>query len=329
MGATQFNVAGIGNAIVDILAETDDTFLERHSLDKGSMKLIDRGTADSLSNELQNAVMRSGGSCANTVAGIAALECKSAYLGKVADDELGRAFSKDMQLGGIHFKTQPLVGKEPTARCIVLVTPDGQRTMNTYLGACAELTPADVDRSVIENSQVTYLEGYLWDRPHAKEALLYAARVAHDAGRRVALSLSDAFCVDRHRREFRELIKDHVDILFANESEICSLHQVSDFEVAVRETRSVCEVAALTRSEHGAVLLRGTETHRVAAEPVKRVVDTTGAGDLYAAGFLAAFTKERPLAECGRWGALCAAEVIGHFGARPEVPLHAWLRERL
>jgi sugar/nucleoside kinase (ribokinase family) len=293
------------------------------------MMLIDRSTSDRLSGGLTSPLLRSGGSCANTIAGVAGLGGKGAYIGKVADDEFGKAFSRDMQQAGIQFKTLPLVGKEPTARCIVLVTPDAQRTMNTYLGACAELTPADVDKSVIANSQVTYLEGYLWDRPHAKEALLYAADLAHNAGRKVALSLSDAFCVERHRREFRELIKDHVDILFANETEICSLHQVSDFEVAVRETRGICEVAALTRSEQGAVLLRGTETHRVAAEPVSRVVDTTGAGDLYAAGFLTAFTRERPLAECGRWGALCAAEVISHFGARPEVPLAGWLSERV
>jgi sugar/nucleoside kinase (ribokinase family) len=329
MGAIQFDVTGIGNAIVDILAEADEAFLERHDLAKGAMKLIDRSTADRLSLELNNALLRSGGSCANTMAGVAALGNKSAYIGKIADDDFGRAFSKDMQQGGIHFRTPPLVGKEPTARCIVLVTSDAQRTLNTYLGACAELTPADVDRNVVANSKVTYLEGYLWDRPHAKEALLYAAGIAHDAGRKIALSLSDAFCVDRHRREFRELIKDHVDILFANETEICSLHQMNDFEAAVRETRGLCEVAALTRSEQGAVLLRGTETHRVAAEPVTRVVDTTGAGDLYAAGFLAALTRERPLAECGRWGALCAAEVIGHFGARPEVPLAGWVSERL
>ncbi|HEX2733943.1 MAG TPA: adenosine kinase, partial [Polyangiaceae bacterium] len=276
MGSARFDVTGIGNAIVDILAQTDEAFIERHGLVKGAMKLIDRDQADRLSGELTNALMASGGSAANTIAGTQALGARSAYVGKIADDHFGHAFRHDLAKAGIHFETVPLEGKAPTARCIVLVTPDAQRTLNTYLGACSELTPLDVDKEVISASRITYLEGYLWDRPHAKEAFLYAADIAHQAGQKVALSLSDAFCVDRHRREFRELVKDHVDILFANETEILSLHQCADFETAARETRGMCEVAALTRSEKGAVLLRGSETFLVPAERVERVVDTTG-----------------------------------------------------
>lgn len=329
MSTTEFDVTGLGNAMVDILAQVDDAFLERHQLIKGSMTLIDRGTADKLDQELSSSLERPGGSVGNTMAGLASLGGRGAYIGKVANDSLGRRFAEDLRKGGTHFATTPLDGQEPTARCVVLVTPDAQRTLNTYLGACTQLSPADVDRNVIENSHVTYLEGYLWDRPNAKEALLSAASLARAAGRRVALSLSDAFCVDRHRREFRELIKNHVDILFANESEILSLHECSDFEDAVRQTRDACPIAALTRSAKGAVLIAGDETVILPAHPVREVVDTTGAGDLYAAGFLHAYAQGKALRECGRWGAVCAAEVISHFGARPEVSLQGWVSEQL
>ncbi len=329
MPNSRFDVTGLGNAIVDVLARTDDTFLERHGLSKGGMALIDQAQADKLYLELQNTVEQSGGSCANSVAGIAALGGSCAYIGKVAKDALGQAFTQDIQQTGAHFESRPLEGGAPTARCIVLVTPDAQRTMNTYLGACTELTPADVDTSVIADSKITYLEGYLWDKPHAKEACLAAMKAARAANREVALSLSDAFCVDRHRQEFNDLIDHHVDIVFANEAEICSLCETNDLSGAAANIRSRCKVAALTRSADGALLISGSEFVEMVAEPVDQVIDTTGAGDLYAAGFLYAYARGKSLAECGRWGALCAAEIISHFGARPEQPLAEFVTARL
>jgi sugar/nucleoside kinase (ribokinase family) len=328
MTPAQFDVVGLGNAIVDVIARTDDTFLQKHGLAKGSMALIDREQSDALYGELTNAIEKSGGSAGNTMAGLASLGAQGAYIGKVADDELGAAFAADMRGIGTHFDTAVLEGGAPTARCMVLVTPDAQRTMNTYLGACTELSPADVDASLIAGSQVTYLEGYLWDKPNAKEACLRAMQTARHANRQVAFSLSDPFCVERHRAEFLDLIDHHVDVLFANESEICSLYQQRDLESAARDARGKCKIAALTRSERGALLLSGDQTVEVPAEPVAEVLDTTGAGDLYAAGFLFALTRGKPLAECGRLGSLCAAEVISHFGARPEQPLDAWVADR-
>lgn len=329
MKTAQYDVTGLGNAIVDVLARTDEAFLERHQLKKGTMALIDQDQADALYAELQDAVEKSGGSAGNTLAGFAALDGKGAYVGKVADDALGQAFTRDIRDVGLRFETAALSGGAPTARCLVLVTPDAQRTMNTYLGACTELGPADVDVELIANSEITYLEGYLWDKPQAKEACLLAMNTANAAGRRVALSLSDPFCVERHRRDFIELVQHHVDVLFANEAEICALYQCNDLGAAARTVRDLCEVAALTRSEDGALVVTPDETFEIEAEPVSRVVDTTGAGDLYAAGFLFALTQRYSPAECGRWGALCAAEVISHFGARPEAPLKEWVAKRL
>ncbi len=329
MTKTKYDVTALGNAIVDVLARTDDAFLERHDLRKGTMALIDRHQADALYGQLNEPVERSGGSAGNTIAAIAELGATCAYVGKVADDALGAAFTEGMRASGTHFTTSPLHGGAPTARCIVLVTPDAQRTMNTYLGACTELSPSDVDEAVIQSSQVTYLEGYLWDKPHAKEACLKAMRAANAAGRKVALSLSDPFCVDRHRDEFLTLVKEHVDLLFANEAEICSLYRASDLGTAADAVRRDCEIAALTRSADGALLVNGDNTYEIAAEPVEQVVDTTGAGDLYAAGFLFGFTQQRTLPECGRLGALCAAEVISHFGARPEARLSTWIQGRI
>ncbi len=325
----RLDVTGLGNAIVDVLARVDDSFIERHGLDKGSMALIDEAQADKLYLELSDTVEQSGGSAANTMAGLAALGGNGAYIGKVADDTLGQAFTRDIKQVGTSFATQPLKGGAPTARCMVLVTADAQRTMNTYLGACTELTPADVDTTLIADSKVTYLEGYLWDKPHAKEACLTAMKAARAAGREVALSLSDPFCVDRHRKEFNDLIDHHVDIVFANEAEICSLCETNDLQGAAANIRTRTKIAALTRSEDGALLVSGAEFVEAKAEPVDKVLDTTGAGDLYAAGFLFAYTRGKSLAECGRWGALCAAEVISHFGARPEQPLAAYVSARL
>ncbi len=318
---TELDVTGIGNAIVDVLAHADDAFLSNQGLHKGSMTLIDADAAQQLYARMGSGVEVSGGSAANTLAGVASLGGRSAFIGKVAKDQLGEVFTHDIRAAGTRFTTAPLEGGAPTARCLILVTPDAQRTMSTFLGACTELGPEDVDQGLIEASRVTYLEGYLWDRPKAKEAFLVAAKMAHAAGRKVALSLSDAFCVARHRSSFLELIDGHVDILFANETEICALFEVNHFAEAAQLVAGKCEVAALTRSEAGSVVVHGNERVEVPAHPVEKLVDTTGAGDLYAAGFLVGWCRGRPLFESARLGSIAAAEVISHFGARPEVQL--------
>lgn len=328
-----FDVVGIGNAIVDVLAQASDDFLREHGQAKGSMVLIDTDTADRLYSQLQSlpggCLERSGGSAGNTMAGLSSLGARGAYIGKVADDELGHAFTRDMQQSGTAFDSRPLMNGAPTARCMVMVTPDAQRTMATYLGACVELGPEDVDDALIGKSSVTYLEGYLWDKPRAKEAFVKAARLAHEAGRKVALSLSDAFCVDRHRVEFLDLVANHVDILFANEAELLSLYQRDTFEQAVQHASEHCEIAAVTRSERGSVVIARHDAHDVPAHAVTKLVDTTGAGDLYAAGFLFGYTRGRSLVDCARIGALAAAEVISHYGARPEVRLADWVGARM
>ncbi|MEN9578378.1 MAG: hypothetical protein RJA70_1387 [Pseudomonadota bacterium] len=329
MTTAKYDVTGIGNAIVDVLARSTDEFLASHQMTKGGMALIDAAKADQLYSELTSAIEQSGGSVANTMAGIASLGGRGAYIGKVRNDALGEAFASDMRLGGTHFETAPLKQGAGTARCIILVTPDAQRTMNTFLGASVELTPADIDPVVIQQSQVTYLEGYLFDPPHAKQAFIRAAELAHAAGREVALSLSDSFCVARHRAEFLDLVHQHIDILFANEHEITSLYECDSFDQAMQQVRGRCKVAALTRSAAGSVIVSGEQAVEVGAAPVRQVLDTTGAGDLYAAGFLYAYTRGRPLAHCGRLGAIAAAEVISHFGARPETDLKELAREWL
>ncbi len=315
------DVLGIGNAIVDVLTHAEDGFLVAQGLAKGAMTLIDGARAEELYSLMGPGVEVSGGSAANTLAGVASLGGRGAFIGKVRNDQLGGIFRHDIRAAGVTFDTPAATDGPPTARCLIFVTPDAQRTMGTYLGASAELGPEDVDASVIRAAKVTYLEGYLWDAPAAKEAFLDAALVAHAAEKKVALSLSDPFCVERHRESFVELIGGHVDLLFANEVEICSLFQVENFDEALQMTRDHCEVAALTRSEKGSVILSDSEVHVVDAAPVARVVDTTGAGDLYAAGFLYGYTQGRNLYDCGRIGAAAAAEVISHFGARPETPL--------
>lgn len=321
MQSARFDVTGIGNAIVDVISHATEAFLVDHELKKGAMRLIDAAEARSLYEKMGQGVEISGGSAGNTMAGIASLGAKGAYIGKVAKDQLGDVFAHDIRAAGVHFDTTKLEGGAPTARCLILVTPDAQRTMNTFLGACVELGPEDIDGAIIADSKVVYLEGYLYDPPRAKEAFLKAAKLAHEAGRKVALSLSDPFCVDRHRAEFMNLVRDHVDILFANESEITSLFQANSFDEAVEKTRGMVETAALTRSEAGSLILHKGEVSKIAAEKVKKVVDTTGAGDLYAAGFLYGYTRGLDPAASGRIGAIAAAEVIGHVGARPEVPL--------
>jgi fructokinase len=312
----RFDVLGIGNAIVDVVAQANDAFLSKHDMRKGGMALIDATRAESLYAAMPPGQESSGGSAANTCAVAAALGARVAYLGKVADDQLGAVFRHDITAAGVHFPSAPLVGGAPTARCLILVTPDGQRTMNTYLGACVGFTEADVDAALVADSAVLYLEGYLFDPPAAQAAFRRAAAAAHAAGRQVALSLSDPFCVDRHRAEFRALVRHEVDILFANEVEITSLYEVNAFEDAMEAARRDVELAVLTRSEAGSVILRGAEIVSVPAEPTQ-VVDTTGAGDAYAAGFLAGLTSGRLLSVCGRLGSIAAAEMISHYGARP------------
>ncbi|HUN42131.1 MAG TPA: adenosine kinase [Acetobacteraceae bacterium] len=320
MTETTFDILGIGNAIVDVVARAEDTFLSRHDMHKGAMILVDAEQAEAIYAAMPPGEESSGGSAANTCAVAAALGARVAYFGKVADDQLGAVFRHDMQASGVHFPSQPLIAGAPTARCLILVTPDGQRTMNTYLGACVKLDQADVDESVVAAAAVTYLEGYLFDPPAAQTAFRKAAAAAHAAGRQVALSLSDAFCVDRHRAAFRELVARDVDILFANETEVTSLYEENTFEAAAEAARREVALAVLTRSEAGSIILRGEEQAEVAAEPT-RVVDTTGAGDAYAAGFLAGYTAGKSLPVCGRMGSVAAAEIISHYGARPEADL--------
>ncbi len=321
MATTPIDVVGIGNAIVDVLAQADDSFITAEKLAKGTMMLIDEPRAHELYNRMGSGIEASGGSAANTIAGVASLGGSAAYIGKVADDLLGKVFAHDLRATGVRYETAPLAGGPATARCLILVTPDAQRTMNTFLGASVEFQPGDVDRDLVAAAQVTYLEGYLFDRPLAKAAFRQAGEMAHKAGRKVSLTLSDPFCVDRHRADFRELIRGHVDILFANEAEICSLYETKDFEQAAAAVRGEAEIAVLTRSEKGATVVTAKDRVAVPAAPVARVVDTTGAGDLFASGFLYGFTRGKELAHCAKLGALCAAEIISHFGARPEVKL--------
>jgi sugar/nucleoside kinase (ribokinase family) len=325
---SNLDVVGIGNAIVDVLSHTDDAFLEANGLTKGSMRLIDPEEAQNLYSRMGPATEISGGSAANTIAGIAALGGQAAYIGKVADDQLGDIFAHDLQATGVVYRTDRLIGDLATARSMILVTPDAERTMNTFLGASNKLTPSDVDEDLIARAQYTYLEGYLWDPEEAKDAFRHAMRMAHQHGRKVALTLSDSFCVDRFRDEFKQLVTE-IDLLFANEDEICSLYEVSEFDEALQAVRAAGTMAALTRSEKGSLLMRGEEIHVIDAVSGVDVVDTTGAGDLYAAGVLAGLTQGRGLGEAGHMGAIAAAEVISHMGARPEADLKAMVAEAL
>ncbi len=329
MSGAAIDVVGIGNAIVDVISQADDAFLAEHDLAKGTMTLIDAARAEALYAAMGPGIEMSGGSAANALAGLASLGGKGAFIGKVRNDQLGGIFRHDIRANGLIFETSAATEGAPTARSLIFVTPDAQRTMNTYLGAAVSLGPGDLDAKLIAGAKITYLEGYLWDAPAAKEAFVQAARIAHKAGRKVSLTLSDPFCVERHRDSFLTLVQDHVDVLFANEIEICSLYRVKDFDAALQKVRGHCEVAVLTRSGHGAVILSGEEVHVVDAAPVARVVDSTGAGDLYAAGFLFGYTRGRNLHDCGRIGAIAAAEVISHFGARPEVSLAGLVEKEL
>ena len=322
MPSARFDVLGIGNAIVDVIARTEEDFLLKQGMHKGTMALIDEARAQAIYAAMGPAIETSGGSAANTIVGLASLGSRSAFIGKVKDDELGRTFAHDIRAAGAAYTTPPASDGPSTARCYVLVTPDGERTMNTYLGAAQDLHPADIDAELVAASAVLYLEGYLWDPKNAKDAFVKAAKIAHEAGRTVALSLSDAFCVDRWRAEFLQLMRSRtVDLIFANEAELHSLYQTSDFDSAVAALRPDVSTAVVTRSEKGCIVLGPDGIEAVPAFPVERVVDTTGAGDLFAAGFLSGLARGADDRNCGRLGALAAAEVIGHLGARPEASL--------
>lgn len=319
MSKEQLDVVGIGNAIVDVLARAEDAFLQNSGINKGTMTLVDAAQAEALYAKMGPAMEMSGGSAANTIAALASLGGKGGYIGKVADDQLGAVFGHDIRANGVEYATAPLLGGPSTARCMIFVTPDAQRTMCTYLGACTQLTEADVDADMIARAQVTYLEGYLFDPEHAKQAFRRAADLAHAAGRKVALSLSDPFCVGRHHAEFLELVEKHVDILFANEAEYKALYDGQ---------KPACDLAVVTRSEKGSVIFTPSATIEVKAEPVDKVVDTTGAGDLFAAGFLYGYTQGKPLAECGRIGSIAAGEIIAQMGARPQRSLAQLLKDK-
>ena len=329
MTRADFDVIGIGNAIVDVLSHADDAFLAANGIEKGGMTLIDTARAEDLYSRMGPGTEISGGSAANTMAGIASLGGRAAYVGKVRNDQLGEVFAHDIRASGVRYTTPFATTGAPTARCLILVTPDAQRSMNTFLGASVDLGPEDVIDSEIAASQVTYLEGYLWDPPRAKEAFLKAASIAHKAGRQVSLSLSDAFCVNRYRKEFLDLVTGHVDILFANETEILALFETSSFDEAAKAVRATGTLAVLTRGAAGASVVTRDGIVSVPAAPVAKVVDTTGAGDLFAAGFLYGHTNGRSLEESARIGAIAAAEIISHVGARPEVVLGTLIKPAL
>lgn len=328
MSNARYDVTGIGNAIVDIIGRCDDAYLNKIGADKGSMRLVDAATISDIYSGMGPAMEMSGGSAANTIAGIASFGGKSGFIGKVADDEFGRIFSHDIRSIGVEFASSPVAGKEPTSRSLILVTPDGERTMNTFLGISTDLDHGQIDNSLVRDSAILYLEGYLFDRPDAKAAFRAALGEAKKANRKVALTLSDGFCVDRHRVEFLELIRSGVDILFANEKEITSLYETDNFDTAAGKVRHDTRLAVLTRSAQGSVILQDGSVTNIKAERVEEVVDTTGAGDLYAAGFLFGYSKGYALETCGKLASLAAAEVISHVGARPQTELGKLAREK-
>ena len=317
----EHDVVGIGNAIVDIIGRCDDAFLAKHRRTKGSMQLVDAATMAELYGAMGPGIEISGGSVANTMVGIAAFGGRAGFIGKTADDQFGQVFRHDIAAAGVTFTTPAAHDGEPTGRSLILVTPDGQRTMNTFLGVSPQLGGGEVDAELVRSGRILYLEGYLFDRPEAKAAFRQAAQIAATAGRQVALTLSDPFCVDRHRPEFVAFIRDAVDILFANEAEIASLYETPSFEAAAARAQADTKLAALTRSEKGSVILSGGRSIAIPAAPVAEVVDTTGAGDLFAAGFLFGVATGKDLETAGKLGSLAAAEVISHVGARPQVSL--------
>ena len=323
--AAEYDVVGVGNALVDVISHADDRFIRRHELVKGSMTLVDTDRAMYLYRALGTAVEMSGGSAANTMTGVASFGGRAAYIGKVSDDELGEVFGHDLRAVGVQFRPGKPEGDVPTGRCIIVVTPDAQRTMNTYLGVSSLLKPSDIDLDTVAAGLVLYMEGYLYDRPEAKEAFRVAAGAAHASGRQVSLTLSDSFCVDRHRKDFSALVTDEVDILFGNEAELLALYEVDSLDDAIDRVRHDCHLAVITIGAKGCVIVTEDGAHHAPAEPVDVVLDTTGAGDLFAAGFLYGYTRGRSLDECARLGAVGAAEVISHVGPRPLVELRSLL----
>ncbi|WP_420430235.1 adenosine kinase [Hyphobacterium sp.] len=328
MGRARYDVIGVGNAIVDVIAQCDDEFLKAQSIEKGAMTLIDEARAETLYDAMAPGKEVSGGSAANTLAGIAALGARGAYIGKVADDELGGIFRHDLNAAGVDYDTAPLKDGPLTARCLINVTPDAQRSMSTFLGASVFFSEEDIDAEKIAAARITYLEGYLFDREEAKSAFVRAAEIAQAADRLTSLTLSDSFCVDRHRAAFRQLVRNHIDILFANEAELLSLYETDSFDEALAAVTAETRIAAVTRSEKGAVLIEDGKSVAIAAEPVDRVVDTTGAGDLFAAGMLTGLATGHDLETSGRLGAIAAAEIISHIGARPNADLKALAAQR-
>ena len=324
MPNAKYGLVAIGNALVDLLAHASEEYIARqdaeHGMKKGSMNLVDNKRALDLYSYMREPTKMPGGSAGNTMACFASFGGKGGYIGKVADDEIGKAFSTSLQEMGVYYNTAALADGN-TGRCMILVTPDGERTMNTFLGAAIELTPADIEEELIKNAQVTYLEGYLYDPPQAMEAFIKAARIAHEAGQQVSLTLSDPFCVDRHREAFKELVQDHVDILFANEDELKSLYETEDLEAALEIIKNKCAISATTRSEKGSVIINSGRRYDIEAEQGVDVIDSTGAGDAYAAGFLYGFTEGMDMEACGRLGSIAAAEVITRIGPRPSVSL--------
>jgi sugar/nucleoside kinase (ribokinase family) len=322
MTSAKYDVLGIGNAIFDVLVQTDESFLAAHDMTKGGMALIDETRAAAIYRDMGPATEMSGGSAANTIVGVANLGARAAYVGKVRDDQIGRLYAHDIRAAGVAFETKAAAGGPATGCSYILVTPDGERTMNTYLGAAQELTPDDIDPAEIAASSVIYLEGYLWDPKNAKDAFVKASTIAHESGRQVALTLSDSFCVDRYRGEFLELMRGGtVDLVFANEAELRSLYQTSDFDTALKQLRADTKLGVVTRSEKGCVVAAKDGVTAVPAFPIEKMVDTTGAGDLFAAGFLFGLVRGAGHENAGRLGALAAAEVIQHIGARPQVSL--------
>lgn len=322
MTSAKYDVLGIGNAIFDVLVQADERFLRDHGMTKGGMALIDEARATAIYRDMGPATEMSGGSAANTIVGLASLGARGAYVGKIKDDQIGRLYAHDIRAAGVAFDTAPATQGPATGCSYILVTPDGERTMNTYLGAAQELTPADIDATEIAASTIVYLEGYLWDPKNAKDAFLKASTIAHEAGRQVALTLSDSFCVDRYRGEFLDLMRNRtVDLVFANEAELHSLYETSDFETALKQLRIDVNLGVVTRSEKGCVVASKEAVVAVPAFPIDKMVDTTGAGDLFAAGFLFGLVRGAGHERAGRLGALAAAEVIQHIGARPQTSL--------
>ena len=327
--ARRFDILAMGNAIVDVISSETPEFLSLRGIPHGSMRLIDAPEAEALYAAMAPGRQIGGGSAANSVVGAAGLGARTAFVGRVADDQLGEFFTHDIRAAGVHFATAPATAGRPTGRCLILVTPDGERTMNTYLGACQELDAADLDAALVADAGILYLEGYLWDPASPRAAMQAAIKVAREAGNKVAFTLSDVFCVTGHRGDFRDLLESHVDIMFGNENEVKSLYQTDDLDTAMAELARHACITVVTRSAKGAVVIGGGQHHEVPGDMVARVVDTTGAGDLFAGGFMAGLVQGRPLPDCARMGCIAAAEVISHFGARPEADLRALVAGKL